>query len=438
MTLAAHYIDEEEPVAEASPWPERIAFICAVCIVLTFSQFWQMPLIGPDGDAEKSAIFRNLFFPAYGAGLVMAFARPWAVLKTALRGPLIWLLIADCFLSMVWSIDPSTTERRCIALLFTTICAMVLASRFEWPKLLEVFATSFAVVVFCCYFLALAVPSYGKMTSIFPGAWRGVYQDKNALGDLMTIGTITFVASAILNAKRRWLWAGFAVLAVGLIIFSTSKTSLVTLVIGSACLAFVWLAKRGPAVSVAATFIAVTGIVVLGCAIVFVPDAFFALLGKDATFTGRTIIWAAVQRLINDRPWIGYGYASVWTDESGRGPLSWIIKWAHFRPHHAHNSWMETWLAMGIPGLILWGAVFIETWMKAIYAVYTKIGGYFALPFLAVYSLTTMTESVAFIYNDFYWVIFAAMAFRLGLPERSAELEEAEELDDFALTPARP
>ncbi len=420
MSLAASY-PPALPAIEERPWAKRLAFLAAVAMVLTFSQCWQMPLIGPNGDPEKSAILRNLFFPAYGAGLVLAFTRPWAVLKTAVRDPLIWLLIADCFLSMAWSIDPSTTERRSIALLFTTVCAMVIASRFEWPELLEVLATSFAVVVGLCYALALLLPSYGKMPAdLFPGAWRGVYQDKNALGDIMTIGTITFVASAILNARRRWLWAGFAVLSVGLIICSTSKTSLVTLVIGTGCMMFVWLAKRGPAISVVATFLAVTALLTLGCAIALAPDFFFSLLGKDATLTGRTVIWSSVMRLIHERPWTGYGYASVWSDDSGRGPWAWIIKWSHFTPHHAHNSWMETWLAMGIPGLIIWAAVFIETWLKAIFSVYTRWGGYFALPFLAVYSLTTLTESVAFIYNDFYWVIFAATAFRLALPERFA------------------
>ncbi len=417
MSLALAY-REDFPAGAVRPWSRRLAFVAAVAIVLTFSQFWQLPLIGPNGDPEKSAILRNLFFPAYGAALVLACIRPWRTLRTAVRDPLIWLLIGDVFVSIVWSIDPSTTERRAIALLFTTIAAMVIASRYEWPELLEVLATSFAVVALCCYALGLLVPAYGRMSDAFPGAWRGVFQDKNALGDTMTVGTITFVAAAILNPVRRWLWLGFAILAVGLILVSTSKTSLVTLVIGSGCMGFVWLAKRGAAVSVVATFLAVSTLLALGSAIALAPDFFFGLLGKDATLTGRTTIWAAVMRLIHQRPWTGFGYGAVWTDESGWGPLAWIIKWAHFRPHHAHNSWMETWLAMGIPGLVLWAAVFIETWLKAIFAVYNRIGGYFALPFLAVYSLTTLTESVAFIYNDFYWVIFTAMAFRLALPER--------------------
>lgn len=417
-----------EPFAAASgdaapTWMRRLIFIACVGMVLTFTQFWQMPLTGPNGDPEASSLIRLLYFPAYGAAVVLACLSPGATIGAACRSLFIWLLIVDVFVSMTWSIDPETTQRRGVALLFTTLAAVVIASRYDWPDLLEVIAAAFAVVVVSCFFLGLVVRSYGVMgpSSEFPGAWRGVWQDKNALGDYMTVGFIVFVSTAILNPRRRWLWAGFAAGAVALVLLSTSKTSLVTLVIGSGCLTFVWMAKRGGAISVASTFLAVTALLALASAIVLAPDFFFKLLGKDATLTGRTTIWTSVLRLIHQRPWTGYGYAAVWTDESGWGPLAWIIKWSGFRPHHSHNSWLETWLAQGYPGLMLWGAVFLEAWGRGVWAVYTRSGGYFALPFLAVYSLTTLTESVAFIYNDLLWVIFVAMALRLATPPVRAE-----------------
>ncbi len=430
MTATSPYPAEDRPADQT--WSRRLGFVTAVVMVLTFTQFWQMPLVGPNGDPDASNLIRSLFFPAYAMAVAQFAARPWSALTTAVRSPLIWLLIGLVFASTAWSIDPSTTERRAIALLFTTLAALVLASRFEWPDLLEVLATAFAVVTVCSYLLGLLVPSYGRMAagSEFPGAWRGVYIEKNGLGDSMTMAFITLCATAVLNPRRRRLWIGFAAAAIGLVLLSTSKTSLVTLVIGSACLSFVWLVKRGPAFAIAATFVAVTGLLALGLGIVFASDAFFALLGKDATLTGRTVIWSSVLRLIHERPWTGYGYAAIWTDESGWGPLAWIVKWSHFRAHHAHNSWLETWLALGYPGLVLWAAVVILTWGLAVFAVYRRPGGYFALPFLVFYSLTMLTESVAFIYNDLYWVIFAAMAFKLAAPDR----REGAEDDD----PVRP
>lgn len=402
-------------------WAARLAFLGSVAIVLTFSQFWLMPLTGPKGDPEASSLIRALFFPAYGVAVVLAATRPLETLGAAIRGPLLWLLVGYTFVSMLWSVDPETTQRRAIALLFTTIGALAIAARWRWPTLIEVFAATFAVVTVASYALALLIPSYGKMTELFPGAWRGVFLEKNALGDHMTLGFIVFAAAAILNERRRWLWIAFAALAVGLVLFSTSKTSLVTLVIGAACLGFVWLGRRGPAMAVATVFAAVTGLLVLAVAVVFASDAFFALLGKDATLTGRTKIWGAVVRMVDQRPWTGFGYGAIWTNESGWAPLAWITKWATFRAHHAHNSWLETWLALGYPGLLLWTAYFVEVWGRTLWSVFTSKAAYFALPFLAVYTLSTLTESVAVIYNDLYWVILAATGIRLTLPNREEE-----------------
>lgn len=400
-------------------WVERLAFAASVFVVLTFSQFWLMPLTGPNGDPEASGLIRNLFFPAYGIALVLAASRPLETGLAALRSPLTWLLVGCAFVSIAWSVDPETTQRRAIALLFTTLGALAIAARWSWPRLVEVFAVAFAVVVAASYLIALAVPAYGIMPpDLFPGAWRGVFIEKNALGDHMSLGFIVFAAAAILNPPRRWVWIGFAALALGLVLLSTSKTSLVTLVIGAGCLGFVWLARRGPAMGVLTVFVAVTALAGLALAVAFAPDVFFSLLGKDATLTGRTNIWAAVWRLIQQRPWTGFGYGAIWTDESGWGPLAWIIKWSGFRPHHAHNSWLETWLALGVGGLIVWSAYLIAVWGRTLWSVFTTKGAYFALPFLTIYTLTTLTESVAFIYNDLDWVMLAAIGIRLANPER--------------------
>ncbi len=408
----------EPEIALAGGWGERLAFAASVAVLLTFTQFWLMPLTGPKGDPDASGLIRSLYVPAYLIGLVLVAVQPMAVLGAVVRAPLLWVLIGCTFVSILWSVDPDTTQRRAVALLFTTLCAVAVAVRWRWPALLEVFAAAFAVVVVCSYGLAILVPSYGRMSELFPGAWRGVFIEKNALGDHMTIGFMTFVAAAVLNPPRRWLWIGFAALALGLVLLSTSKTSLVTLVIGAACVGFVWLGRRGPAMGVVTVFAAVTGIGALMLGVVFASDAFFALLGKDATLTGRTKIWEAVLRMIERRPWTGFGYGAIWTDETGWGPLAWITKWATFRAHHAHNSWLETWLALGYPGLVIWSAYFIELWLRTLWSVFRSPGAYFALPFLAVYSLTTLTESVAFIYNDLDWVMLAATGVRLAMPYR--------------------
>ena len=44
-----------------------------------------------------------------------------------------------------------------------------------------------------------------------------------------------------------------------------------------------------------------------------------------------------------------------------------------------------------------------------------------ALSFFVVYALSTLTESIAVVYNDMRWVIFVALAVKLFLPDPSPE-----------------
>jgi O-antigen ligase len=410
-----------QPVAEAQApagFKDYLAFWTSVLMMLTFTQFWVMPLTGPNGDAEASNLIRTLYFPAYFAALALAVARLRQTVFAAIRAPLLWALIGMVFVSMIWSIDPEVTERRGIAVLFTTLAAVVVAARYDWPRFLEVLATAFAIVVMACFFLGLFVPSYGRMSELFPGAWRGVYFEKNGLGDNMSIACILFSATAILNPRRWGLWAGFAGLALLLVLLSGSKTSLVALTIGFAALGFVFAVKRGPILAVIATFFGVTAVLALGSAFYFASDAFFALLGKDATLTGRTKLWTAVLNQIHTRPWTGFGYAAVWNDTTVWSPLAWISKQAKFVATHSHNSWLEVWLGLGYVGLALWALFFAEVWGRTLVAAYRRPAGYFALPFLAVYSLMTLTETVAVVYNDFIWVMFAALGVKLAAPSR--------------------
>ena len=50
-------------------------------------------------------------------------------------------------------------------------------------------------------------------------------------------------------------------------------------------------------------------------------------------------------------------------------------------------------------------------------ALYRSRGAYLALPFFVIFSLTSLTESIAVVYNDMRWVIFVALAVKLALPD---------------------
>jgi exopolysaccharide production protein ExoQ len=413
------------PVAAAPYRPRRrtadgFAFWMGVAVVLVFSQGWQLPFLG-EFPIANGVLVQAGFIPAYLGALVLLALSPVDCLKGTLRQPFLILLLASVFVSTYWSIDPGTTLRRGVAVAFTTLAGVALAGRFSWRTLSEVMATAFAILVVSSFVTGALIPRIGVMQVLFPGAWRGLWQEKNILGGVMALGFAIFGAAAMMNPKRALMWSAFAALAVLLVLLSQSKTSLVALMLGGVAIGFIFVVQRGPAIGVAALWLAVTGALMLAFMIIFASDVFFGLLGKDATFTGRTKIWSAALRQIRDRPWTGFGYAAIWGDTSGRGPYAWISKDAGFTPQHAHNSWLEQWMGMGFWGLGFWGLFYLETMSLAVISVFRSKGAYLAFPFLLVFSLMTLTESIAVVYNDFRWTLFVAFAVKLALPEAEAE-----------------
>jgi O-antigen ligase len=386
----------------------------AVVMLVIFTQAWVFPLVGDGAEATSAGgLVRALYVPAYLVGAVFLWRSRREAGRALLRQPFLVALLLIATLSTVWSLSPDQTPRRVFALACTSFCGLVLGARYSWARLAEALAAAFAIVSLGSLAAALALPSIGLMHELFPGAWRGLWAEKNALGGYMAIGTVISTAAAVLNPRRRRLWASFAALSIFLVLMSTSKTALLSLLIGLGVLGFVGLARRGPAAGVATGWLAVMGIALVAAVAVFAADLFFAVLGKDATFTGRTQIWAAVMKQIAERPWTGFGYGVVWDLEGAWGPLAQIIKDAGFTPRHAHNAWLEAWLGLGVFGLATFGLAMFQTTALTLVAVFSRPGAYLAAPYLAVYLLTTLTESVGAIYNSVHWVIFCALSARL-------------------------
>jgi exopolysaccharide production protein ExoQ len=412
---------DERPRAAAAQTPasvvDLVAWLATVGMLLLYSQAWLVPLFGETVDVSEGGLVRVLFVPGYAVGILLLALKPGAAFAGAIRQPFLILLLFVVFASVTWSVSPDQTLRRAIAVALTTLSAVALGARWRWPALTETLAVTFGILLVGSLIAGLFLPSIGRMAASFPGSWRGLWLEKNTFGGEMAFAALIFAAAGVLKPERRWLWFVMSALALGLIYMSTSKTSLVALLLGAAVFGLVMLVRRGGGVAVIGIYGAVVALGALGAAIFLAPDIFLSLLGKDATLTGRTKIWAAVMRQIELRPWQGYGYGAVWSEDSGWGPLAWIVKEAGFKPEHAHNSWLEQWLGMGYVGLGAWIGYYLTTLGRAIWAMFASVGALVTLPFFVVFTMITLTESVAVSYNDMRWVIFVAFSIRLALPD---------------------
>ncbi len=394
-----------------------VSLFCAVAVLLAFSQAWQAPVFGYTTNmAASGEAMRNFYYPFYVCGVVLTCIAWRRMLDATWRTASLLILLALCCLSTLWSIDPSGTIRRCVALLMTCLCSYAIAARFSWKRLNEVLSISFAVMAIASVILAVFFPKLGRMQELFVGAWRGVWLEKNNLGAIMAIGFVSATATALQIPARRIFWGCMAALMMALVLLSTSKTALMAMMIGVGGIVFVYLARRGPVLGVILTWVVVSILLAVAGFMLIEPDHVFLLLGKDPTLTGRTFIWDGISRVMRSHPLLGYGYGVVWTDEDRFAPLAKITQVAGFRAYHAHSCWYEVWLAMGVVGLITWAAVFTETWIKGLWRTWKGDAGYFALPMLGIYSLSSLTESMALGWNDLRWALIVLLIVKLSLP----------------------
>ena len=402
----------------ATPYGDILAFIASVMIVLIYSQSWAAPMTGY--GARSADFLRNGFYPAYALAVGLLLTRPGTALKAIGRSPLLILMLLLTAASVAWSITPDVTLRRILALLFTTLGGVALAARWRWSTLTEVLAVAMTVMMVASLFLGALMPEWGRMHELFPGAWRGLWLEKNALGENMGLAAICMAAAAVMVPQRRRLWLVCAALASALVILSTSKTGLVVLILALASMGFVGLVQGGPKRAIIGTWLAIMVVCAALLLVATQSDLIFDLLGKDATLTGRTEIWSGILHQMEQRPWTGFGYGAIWDDASVAGPKAWIAYEAKFSAAHAHSGWLEVYLALGIPGVILLAAWMIEMWGRSLWAAYARPSGWLLMPMMTAYTLTMLTESITMNWHNLRWVLFVALALKAVIGDQDA------------------
>ncbi|HEX8568982.1 MAG TPA: O-antigen ligase family protein [Caulobacteraceae bacterium] len=361
---------------------------------------------GPD-VADEPGWMRLMWLPVYGGLAAFACLRAGRMSSVWPAALLTLPLVMLAFASAEGSLMPDVSTRRAVAFSFTTLFGFYLAARFEWRALVEVLATLYFALAVGSAVAALAFPGFGVDGSVHPGAWKGLWLEKNALGAAMARGTLACACAAILAPQRRMIWSGAALLCAGLVLASTSTTGLLGLLLALACLAGIRLLRSGGAGAVLALWLGLVGVTVVAAVMLLAPELFFGLVGKDATLTGRTDIWEAAMRRVAAEPG-GHGYAAFWSAEGG--PAEYIRIEADWPVPNAHNGWLELLLWFGWAGLAVFAVHYVVSLLSVSARVWSRDGGaYFALPTILLFLLFSISESTIMQWNNLSWVLYVAV-----------------------------
>jgi O-antigen ligase len=322
----------------------------------------------------------------------------------------IGVLMGMVFVSLLWSVAPTSTLIRAFALVGTTLFGIYLATRYSMRQQLQMLAWMFCIAIVLSLLFGVILRNYGVHTSgDLAGNWRGIYVHKNVLGAVMSLSAIVFFLLAIGIKRNRWLlWCGFS-FSIILLLLSTSKTSLLKVVqllaLILVCRPLRWRYEM--------MIPGIIALITIGGSLYvwFTTNAETVLgsIGKDATLTGRTDLWPFVWDLIEKRPWLGYGYSGLWLNWDSETAYVWrAIGWI---APNSHNGFLDLLLQFGILGLSIFLLGFCANLVRAL--AWVRLSrtpeGFWPMVYMVYTVLSNLTETSVLQQNDLFWVLFVAV-----------------------------
>ncbi len=382
-----------------------------LALFLQTGAIFPLLLLGPDGalgDAARGQL-RLLNLPAYVIAAALLSRHPRETMLALRRNvPLVLLLLLPV-LSVLWSLSPSITMRRVTGLLGSALLAYLLATRFTPRQLLLLVAFVLGPLMISSLLTIAANP--GREIQ------NGVFINKNVLGWMAAYATVVGFAIAW-DRRFEGRRAGLALLGAGLVCLLASQSSTALMSVVAAGVFAVAHSLLRKARGVARMLVV---LVLLQAALLFLSSLHLVIvpvlewLRKDATLTGRVPLWAEVDRAIEARPLLGYGYQAFWTPASSGAWQIWAaVGWP---APHAHNGYRETLLGLGAVGT----ALLVVVIARAVYQgarldVREPATGWFWLNvLLGMFMATNLTESMILNQNDFFWIMFMTCAVMCGL-----------------------
>lgn len=304
---------------------------------------------------DAQGVLNRIFFPPLfltGVAVFMLQARTTAIniFRPAILLTLLYLGWA--FATVLWGIEPDITFRR--SLLQLTIIGSTLL-----PALAARDPQAVLDKLFWLFVLVTAV-NLADVAIYPPGpiGHEGIYAHKNSLGGVAAMAFVFALLQAVSGRGfARFIAFGTMAASMVILVASMSKTSLGLAILIpataiAACLVTRWM-RITPALTIPAGIMALYVTYEIGVATyIWDFDAVATFIFGDPTLTQRTDIWDFALKMIERRPWLGYGYEAFWgvsfESPSMREGPGFVAKMPH-----AHNGFIDLVIHTGFIGLAI-------------------------------------------------------------------------------------
>ncbi len=355
-----------------------------------------------------------------------------------------WLIafFLYCFISIAWSDFPFISFKRSTKLFGHPIMALIVLTEPN-PKeaLIRLMKRCAYVVIPVSILFIRYYPQFGRLYDQWTGIAmnRGIAVGKNQLGaDCLILGFFFFwyllqTWQTERNTQRRnelRLIAGFLIAVWWLLSQAHSATSLICLYVGVLIVLFVGI--RSINKNFIGTYMLAALVLIAAAEMAFgISGRLSEALGRGSTLSGRTEIWADVIKF-QSNPIFGTGFESFWLGERRERMAE--LYWWH--PAGAHNGYLETYLNLGLIGVVVLIGWIIATFRRIRLDLLQNFEwGRYRLGFLAAVVLYNWTEG-AFATFSPIWFVFYIIAVDypralLTIAEPSVGVARSEESGKF-------
>jgi O-antigen ligase len=257
-------------------------------------------------------------------------------------------------ISVLWSVAPGVTFTQGLAYFFVVLGAIGLAEASDGDELMD-------LVMLICGLSAVA-----SIVQFFifpePGDFRGIFSQKNVLGQVMVGGVLAGLHGARIRGGRPFRSICVITLCTTVAFMSKSSTSILTIFV------LFWLGMigrlylKGGSTRTIASCLAIVSVAIV---IYFMinPDLMFDVLGRENTLTGRTLIWPYVIDKIGEKPILGWGFSGFWS--ASNPVVSQIVK-GEGAAGSAHNAMLEFLLEIGFVGTAFFSFLWLRNFVLAV------------------------------------------------------------------------
>lgn len=304
---------------------------------------------------------------------------------------LVLLALAAC--SSLWSQAPEASFRRSISLASLMALAVYAHTVLGTVAFCRVHVVVTWIAAGASLAAAVLIPSSAYDMGEYANAIRGVFNQKNSLGDAMVAGTLALMY--VVLKRRRVVAFDIATLVMAAVVIklAQSTTALLLFMMIVTSTLYALLLMRGTAGSIFCMILLTVLILSFILVITMEPKAIYGALGKNETLTGRVQIWTAVKQASGGWPLLGFGYSAFWLPDTHMvGDIWYEVGW---KAPSAHSGYIDTIVQIGLVGLAVLGWIAVLTAFRALKGLGRGLlaEGWWALTMLGILAFYNYDES---------------------------------------------